>query len=59
VTDKAAASHLDLNLRQVQEIERDPGEARSGGLGVPHQEVEKWLRSWDTDNELPRPQRTV
>ena len=25
------------------------------GLGVPHGEVVAWVRSWDTDQELPRP----
>jgi len=25
------------------------------GLFVPHEEVAAWLRSWGTENELPRP----
>jgi predicted transcriptional regulator len=53
---EAIASYVDLNLRQIQEIERGLGEA---GSGVPHQEVEKWVRSWDRDNELPRSKPTV
>jgi predicted transcriptional regulator len=48
-----------LGEKQIQEIQRGLEEAVSGGLGVPHQEVEKWVRSWDTDNELPRPKPTV
>jgi predicted transcriptional regulator len=56
---EAIASYVDLNLHQIQEIQRGLEEAASGGLGVPHQEVEKWVRSWDTDNELPRPKPTV
>jgi predicted transcriptional regulator len=53
---EAIATYGDLNLRQIQEIERGLEE---GGSGVPHQEVEKWVRSWDTDNVLRRPQPTV
>ncbi len=56
---EAIASYVDLNLRQVQEIERGLEEAASDRLGVPHHEVEKWVRSWDTDNELPRPKPRV
>jgi predicted transcriptional regulator len=56
---EAIASDVDFSLRQVQEIERGLEEAGSDRLGVPHQEVEKWVRSWDTDNELPRPKPTV
>jgi predicted transcriptional regulator len=57
--DKDASCCVELNLRQIQEIERGLKEVGSGGLGVPRQEVEKWVRSWDTDNELPRPKPTV
>ncbi len=40
---------------QIDEIKRGLDEARSGTPGVPHEEVEKWVRSWGTDHELPRP----
>lgn len=26
------------------------------GLGIPGEEIEAWVESWDTDNELPPPQ---
>jgi hypothetical protein len=26
-----------------------------GTPGIPHEEVEKWVRSWGTKDELPRP----
>jgi len=33
-----------------------PGIAQfRSGLGVPHAEVVEWVRSWDTERELPRP----
>src|SRR5215212_3209677 len=52
---EAIASYVDRNAWQIAEIRKGLEEARSGASGVPHVEVEKWVRSWDTDHELPRP----
>ena len=52
---EAIASYVDRNAWQIEEIKRGLEEARSGTPGVPHEEVEKWVRSWDTNHELPRP----
>jgi predicted transcriptional regulator len=52
---EAIASFVDVNAWQVAEIKRGLAEARSGTPGVPHAEVERWVRSWDTGHELPRP----
>jgi predicted transcriptional regulator len=52
---EAIASYVDRNAWQIEEIKRGLEEARSGTPGVPHEEVEKWVRSWDTGHELPRP----
>ena len=52
---EAIASYVDRNAWQIEEIRRGLEEARSGTPGVPHEEVESWVRSWDTDLELPRP----
>jgi predicted transcriptional regulator len=52
---EAIASYVDRNAWQIEEIKKGLEEARSGTPGVPHDEVEKWVRSWDTDHELPRP----
>jgi predicted transcriptional regulator len=52
---EAIASYIDRNAWQIAEIRKGLEEARSGGPGVPHGEVEKWVRSWDSDHELPRP----
>jgi predicted transcriptional regulator len=46
---EAIASYVDRNAWQIQE------EAQSGTPGVPHEDVEKWVRSWGTDHEVPRP----
>jgi predicted transcriptional regulator len=52
---EAIASYVDRNAWQIEEIKRGLEEARSGAPGVSHEEVEKWVRSWGTDHELPRP----
>ena len=52
---EAIASYVERNAWQIEEIGRGLEEARSGTPGVPHEEVERWVRSWDTDHERPRP----
>jgi RHH-type transcriptional regulator, rel operon repressor / antitoxin RelB len=53
---EAITSYVDLNAWQVAHIKEALEEARSGAPEVPHEEVVKWVNSWDTDNELPRPE---
>jgi len=43
---EAIASFVARNAWQVEEIRASLREARSGAPGVPHGEVEKWVRSW-------------
>ena len=52
---EAIASYVDRNAWQIAEIKKGLEEARSGTPGVPHEDVEKWVRSWGTVHELPRP----
>src|SRR5579862_9697936 len=52
---EAIASYVDGNAWQIDEIKQGLDEARSGTAGVPHDEVESWVRSWDTAQEMPRP----
>jgi len=52
---EAIASYVERNGWQIEEIRRGLQEAQSGAPGVPHAEVERWVRSWDTDHERPRP----
>jgi predicted transcriptional regulator len=52
---EAIASYVERNAWQIEEIRRGLEQARSGTPGVPHEEVERWVRSWDTDHERPRP----
>jgi len=52
---RAIESFVDNEAWQVREIELGLAEAHSGKPGVPHEEVAAWVRSWDTEHELPRP----
>ena len=52
---EAIAAFVDCNIRQMEEINRGLEEAKSGVPGVSHAEVENWVRSWDSEDELPRP----
>ncbi|MGH7123409.1 MAG: CopG family ribbon-helix-helix protein [Stellaceae bacterium] len=52
---EAVASYVEQNAWQVEEIRAGLKEAKSGTPGVPHAEVEKWIRSWRTTRPLRRP----
>src|SRR3954471_6624741 len=52
---EAIASYIDRNAWQIAEIRKGLEEARSGAPGVSHEAVEQWVRSWDSERELPRP----
>jgi predicted transcriptional regulator len=52
---EAIASFVERNAWQIEEIKEGLREAKSGAPGVPHAEVEKWVRSWGGKKELARP----
>jgi len=52
---EAIASYVERNAWQVARIKASLDDARSGSPGVSHAEVDRWVKSWDTANELPRP----
>jgi predicted transcriptional regulator len=52
---EAIASFVERNAWQIEEIKEGLREAKSGVPGVPHAEVEKWVRSWGGKRELRRP----
>jgi predicted transcriptional regulator len=54
VVAEALNAYVDLHERQVAHIRRAMREAREAGT-VPDEEVEAWMLSWGTDNELPMP----
>ena len=43
------------NAWQVEHIKAALAEDKAGGPGVPHEEVVRWIESWGTDHELPKP----
>lgn len=52
---EAIESYIDRNAWQIARIKESLAEAKSGAPGVPHAEVAKWMKSWGTRRELPRP----
>ena len=53
---EAIASFVDRNAWQVAHINAALAEDEAGAPGVAHDEVVRWMGSWGTDHELPRPQ---
>ena len=53
---EAIAAYVDVNTWQVARIKASLAEARSGAPGIPHEDIERWMDSWDTDHELPPPE---
>ncbi len=53
---EAIADFVERNSWQVARIKAALEDARSGRPGIPHEQVEEWIDSWDTAQELPRPE---
>src|ERR1700731_2966884 len=53
---EAIESYVNLNAWQVAHIKAALMEDETGEPGVPHEEVVRWMDSWGTDHELPRPE---
>jgi len=51
----AIADFVEHNAWQVARITAALKNARSGRPGIPHEQIEAWMASWNTDKELPRP----
>ena len=54
---EALAAFVEINAWQVATIDKRLAELKNGGETVPHEEVERWLDSKDTDDEMPKPAR--
>jgi RHH-type transcriptional regulator, rel operon repressor / antitoxin RelB len=54
---EAISEYLDANEWQVAGIKRAI-QSMDSGAGVSHSEVRKWVSSWGTKAERPRPKRT-
>ena len=53
---QAIAAYVDRNAWQIAEIKEALAEDEADAPGVPHEEVVRWMKSWGTDHELPRPE---
>jgi predicted transcriptional regulator len=53
---EAIETYVNLNGWQAAHIKAALAEDEAGGPAVPHEEVVRWMQSWGTDHELPRPQ---
>lgn len=53
---EAIAAFVDVEAWQVARIKESLAEAKSGAPGVLHEDVVRWVESWDSEHELPRPQ---
>ncbi len=53
---EAITDFVERNAWQVARIKAALEDAKSGGPGIPHERVEEWMDSLDTDHELPRPE---
>ena len=56
---EAIASYVERNAWQIAHIKAGLAEAQRGDPGIPHEEIERWMDSWDTDHELPPPEPTA
>ncbi|HZO29125.1 MAG TPA: ribbon-helix-helix protein, CopG family [Chloroflexota bacterium] len=52
---EALANYLDYQEWKAAAIAEAVKEADAGAPFVEHERVEAWVKSWDTENELPRP----
>lgn len=53
---EAIAEFVERNAWQVARISAAFDDAKSGSPGIPHEEMERWMDSWDTDDEAPPPE---
>lgn len=53
---EAIVDFVARNAWQVAHVKEALEEAKSGNPGIPHDEMERWMDSWDTNDELPPPE---
>ena len=56
---EAITSYVEQNAWQVARIAASLAEAEGGAPGIPHEDMERWVKSWGTDHELPPPEPRV
>ena len=53
---EAISSYVSENAWQVAAIGKAVAEADAGGPSISQEATERWLESWGTDHELPKPE---
>ena len=53
---EAIAEFVERNAWQVAHVKAALEDANSGSPGIPHEDIERWMDSWDTAEELPPPE---
>ena len=56
LANEAITAYADRHAWQVSHIKAALAGGEAAGAGVPHEEVARWLASWGTSRELPRPE---
>lgn len=56
IASEAIETYVNFNEWQVAHIKAALSEDEQGGPSVPHAEVVRWMDSWGTEHELPRPE---
>ncbi len=59
VAAEAFTSYIAENAWQVEAIRKAVEQADAGGPFISQEAVERWLKSWGTDHELPMPEPDV
>lgn len=39
----------------VVDLDKESTDETDAGVGIPIEDIERWVESWDTDTELPMP----
>ncbi len=55
---RALENYVELNRWQVEAIKEGLAQMRRGET-VPAEDVERWVESWGTKNELPKPKPKI
>ena len=56
---EAISSYVSENAWQVEAIGKAVAEADAGGPAISQEATERWLKSWGTDHELPKPEPDI
>ena len=55
----AIENFFEIDAMEVEKTKRALAQAKAGGPFVAHEDVMRWMESWGTESELPRPKATI